>query len=173
MTAWQKSSDRSLALELVKDGIELGVDGDRKVVQSLGGRSTPAVEADTTDEDAMRQLAVHEFGRAVVGIGTDLESSMLSASVLLNLSGPSIGAKAVSQVHARILGQIGIHHIVRPEHDMGQRVAHLVRGSMLDYIEFDDRCAIVKTRPPHHLHGLPLGIRSSTSSGSATARSDR
>jgi trk system potassium uptake protein len=149
---------KSLALELMKDGIEvLGVDGDRKVVQSLSSRLTHAVEADTTDEDAMRQLSVHEFDRAVVGIGTDLESSILSASVLLNLGVPNIWAKAVSQAHARILGQIGVHHVVRPEHDMGQRVAHLVRGGMLDYIEFDDGYAIVKTRPPHQLHGRPLG----------------
>jgi trk system potassium uptake protein TrkA len=40
---------------------------------------------------------------------------------------------------------------------MGKRVAHLVRGRMLDYIEFDDGYAIVKTRPPESLHGLPLG----------------
>lgn len=149
---------KSLALELVKEGVEvLGVDSDPKVVQSLAGRLTHVVEADTTDEEAMRELSVHEFDRAVIGIGTDLESSVLSASVLLNLGVPVIWAKAVSESHARILGQIGVHHVVRPEHDMGQRVAHLVRGGMLDYIEFDDGYAIVKSEPPTLLHGLPLG----------------
>ena len=93
----------------------------------------------------------------MIGIGTDLESSILSASVLLKLGVPNIWAKAVSESHARILSQIGVHHVVRPEHDMGKRVAHLVRGRMLDYIEFDDGYAIVKTRPPQSLHGLPLG----------------
>ena len=149
---------RSLALELVRDGCEvLGIDGDAKVVQSLAGRLTHVVEADSTDEDAMRQLSLQDFDRAVIGIGTDLESSILSASVLLNLGVPNIWAKAVTESHARILGQIGVHHVVRPEHDMGKRVAHLVRGRMLDYIEFDDGYAIVKTRPPRSLHGVPLG----------------
>ena len=148
---------KSLALELVEEGVEvLGIDGDHKVVQSLAGRLTHIVEADTTDEEAMKQLSVHEFDRAVIGIGTDLESSILSASVLLKLGVPSIWAKAVSESHARILTQIGVHHVVRPEHDMGKRVAHLVRGRMLDYIEFDDGFAIVKTRPPKSLCGLPL-----------------
>jgi trk system potassium uptake protein TrkA len=148
---------KSLALELVEEGVEvLGIDGDHKVVQSLAGRLTHIVEADTTDEEAMKQLSVHEFDRAVIGIGTDLESSILSASVLLKLGVPSIWAKAVSESHARILTQIGVHHVVRPEHDMGKRVAHLVRGRMLDYIEFDDGFAIVKTRPPRSLCGLPL-----------------
>jgi trk system potassium uptake protein TrkA len=149
---------KSLALELVKEGVEvLGIDSDPKVVQSLAGRLTHVVEADTTDEEAMRQLSVQDFDRAVLGIGTQLESSILSASVLLTLGVPNIWAKAVSKAHARILTQIGVHHVVRPEHDMGQRVAHLVRGRMLDYIEFDDGYAIVKTRPPQSMLGMALG----------------
>ena len=149
---------KSLALELVKEGVEvLGIDGDPRVVQSLAGRLTHVVEADSTDEEAMRQVSLHDFDRAVIGIGTDLESSILSASVALKLGVPNIWAKAVSESHARILTQIGAHHVVRPEHDMGKRVAHLVRGRMLDYIEFDDGFAIVKTRPPRSLHGVPLG----------------
>ena len=31
---------------------------------------------------------------------------------------------------------------------MGERVAHLVTGKMIDFIEFDDGFAIVKTRAP-------------------------
>ncbi len=149
---------RSLALELAAQGVEvLGIDSDHRVVQSLAGELTHVVEADTTDEEAMRQLSLHEFSRAVVGIGSDLEASILSASVLLTLGVRDIWAKAISEPHARILLQIGVHHVVRPEHDMGRRVAHLVRGRMLDYIEFDDGYAIVKTRPPRSLHGKPLG----------------
>jgi trk system potassium uptake protein TrkA len=148
---------KSLALELVADGVEvLGIDTDPKVVQSLAGRLTHMVEADSTDEEAMRQLSVHEFDRAVIGIGNDLEASILSASVLLSLKVRDVWAKAISESHARILSQIGVHHVVRPEHDMGKRVAHLVRGRMLDYIEFDDGFAIVKTRPPASLLSLPL-----------------
>lgn len=149
---------KSLALELVREGVEvLGIDNDPKVVQSLAGRLTHVVEADTTDEEAMRQLSVHEFDRAVIGIGNDLEASILSASVLLGMEVPNIWAKAISASHARILSQLGVHHVVRPEHDMGKRVAHLVRGRMIDYIEFDDGYAIVKTRPPRSLHNRPLG----------------
>lgn len=149
---------KSLALELEKEGVEvLGIDSDTKVVHSLAGRLTHAVEADSTDEEAMRQLSVHEFDRVVIGIGNDLEASILSASVLLNCRVRHVWAKAISESHARILTQIGVHHVVRPEHDMGKRVAHLVRGRMLDYIEFDDGYAIVKTRPPESLFGKSLG----------------
>ncbi|MFF0284505.1 cation:proton antiporter regulatory subunit, partial [Rhodococcus aetherivorans] len=38
-----------------------------------------------------------------------------------------------------------------------KRVAHLVRGRMIDYIEFDDGFAMVKTTPPAFIVGTPLG----------------
>ena len=39
---------------------------------------------------------------------------------------------------------------------MGKRVAHLVAGRMLDYMEFDDGYALVKTTPPAAIIGQPL-----------------
>ncbi|CAI9404751.1 potassium channel family protein [Nocardioides sp. T2.26MG-1] len=148
----------SLALELAESGVEvLGIDADPRIVQSLAGRLTHVVEADTTDEEAMRQLAVGEFDVAVVGVGNDLESSILSASVALGLGVRTVWAKAISEAHARILSQIGVHHVIRPEHDMGRRVAHLVGGGMIEYIEFDEGYAFAKTSVPKALHERSLG----------------
>ena len=134
----------------------LAIDRDRRVVQSQSGNLTHVVQADSTDEEAMRQLSVHELHHAVIGVGSNLESSILTASVLLSLGVRNIWAKAISHEHARILDQIGVHHVVRPEHDMGRRVAHLVRGTMMDYIEFEDGYAIAKSGAPECLHGASL-----------------
>jgi trk system potassium uptake protein TrkA len=148
----------SLALELLASDTEvLGIDSDHKTVQALAGTLTHVVEADSTDEEALRQLSVHEFERAVIAIGTNLEASILTASLVLGFEIPNVWAKAISHSHARILDQLGVHHVVRPEHDMGRRVAHLVRGRLLDYIEFEDGFAMVRTRPPDALLGRPLG----------------
>lgn len=147
----------SLALELTEQGSEvLGIDSDAQIVSSHAGRLTHVVQADSTDEEAMRQLSVEEFEHAVIGIGNNLESSILTASVLVNLGVKHVWAKAVTNAHARILHQIGVGHVVRPEHDMGTRVAHLVGGTMLDYLELDDGYAIAKTSPPRCLQGVPL-----------------
>lgn len=149
---------KSLALELMGQGTEvLGIDASESVVQKVANRLTHAAVADTTDEEALRQLSVPEFDRAVVGIGSDLEASLLTASALINMGVTNVWAKAISNAHAKILVQIGVHHVVRPEHDMGKRVAHLVRGRMLDYIEFDDGFAMVKTSPPAFMVGQRLG----------------
>ncbi|MER5217199.1 TrkA family potassium uptake protein [Streptomyces sp. NPDC002838] len=155
---------RALALELADEETEvLGIDEDPEVVQLLSGSLTHVVRADSTKEAVLRQLAVHEFDRAVVAIGTDLEASILTASLLVSFGIQDVWAKAISEAHGRILSQLGVQHVVYPEHDMGQRVAHLVRGRMLDYIEFEDDFAMVKTTPPTDIVGQRLadsGVRS-------------
>ena len=61
-------------------------------VQRNADRLTHVVEADGTDDEAMRQLGVGEFGRAV-GSGTDLEASILPTSVLAGLEVPTSGPR--------------------------------------------------------------------------------
>jgi trk system potassium uptake protein len=147
----------SLALELMKEEVEvLAIDSDQRIVESLAGRLTQVVSADITSEEALRQLSVHEFYRVVIAVGTNLEASILTATTCLSFETPEIWAKAISEAHAKILSQLGVHHIVRPEHDMGKRVAHLVAGRMMDYMEFDDGYAMVKTTPPTVILGQPL-----------------
>jgi trk system potassium uptake protein TrkA len=148
----------SLALELAHRGTEvLAIDNRPKVVQALSGRLTHIATADSTDIEALRQLGVPDFHRVVVAIGTDIEASILTTSLLVELEIDDIWAKAVNRQHGRILERIGAHHVVLPEHDMGERVAHLVTGRMLDYLEVDENFALIKTRPPREFVGVPLG----------------
>lgn len=148
----------SLALELAERGTEvLAIDHRPKIVQSVAGQLTHVATADATDIQALRELGVPEFYRAVVAIGGDLEASILSTSLLVELGIEDIWAKAISHQHKRILERIGAHHVVLPEHDMGERVAHMVSGRILDYIEVDEDFALAKTRPPKEIVGIPLG----------------
>jgi trk system potassium uptake protein TrkA len=148
----------ALALELIRRGNEvLAIDHRPKVTQQLAGEITQIATADATDMQALQQLGVPDFRRAVVGIGGDLEASILTASLLVELEIDAIWAKAISRQHGRILDRLGVHHVVFPEHDMGERVAHLVSGRMLDYMQVDEDFALVKTRPPQDYVGIPLG----------------
>lgn len=148
----------SLALELATGRTEvLALDHREKVVNEWADRLTHVAVVDCTDDEALRQLDVHNFPRAVVAIGADLEASILATAILAEFGVPRIWAKALSRQHARILERIGAHHVVLPEHDMGERVAHLVMGRMLDYIEFEDDYAMVKTLAPEEAIGRPLG----------------
>lgn len=148
---------KSLADELEREGVQvLAIDDDVKRVQELAGRWSHIVQADATDVDALAQLGVGEFATAVIGIGNNLEASVLTAFALRKLGVEEIWAKAITTAQGEILTQVGVTHVIRPEHEMGRRVAHLVRGRMKDYIEFDDGWAIARTAPPRSIIGQTL-----------------
>lgn len=134
----------------------LAMDTDAEVVQDHAGSLGHVVQADATDLESLRQLGVGEFRHAVVSIGQNLEASVLAILNLSQIGVKDIWAKANNKPHGRIAERVGAHHVVYPESDMGQRVAHLVTGKMIDFIEFEDDFAIAKTRAPRETHGKPL-----------------
>ncbi len=139
----------AVARSLIRLGHEvLGVDEDAQLVQRYASEFTHVLAADTTDTEALQQIGADQFDRAVVGIGTDIEASVLTVLSLVELGVTEVWAKAINAKHARILERVGATHVVRPESAMGERVAHMVTGAMIDYIEFDDGFSIARTRAP-------------------------
>ena len=101
---------------LVRLGHEvLAVDENVDIVQRLASDFTHVVAADTTDTEALRQIGADQFDRAVVGIGTDIEASVLTVLSLVELGVTEVWAKAVNAKHARILEKVGAAHVVLPE----------------------------------------------------------
>ncbi|WP_423919135.1 potassium channel family protein [Frigoribacterium sp. 2-23] len=134
----------------------LAVDTDAGLVQKWADRVTHAVQADARSIDALKQIGAQDFSIAVVAVGSSIEASVLITANLVDLKVPQIWAKAISQSHGKILARIGANHVIYPEREAGERVAHLVSGRMLDYIEFDDEFAIVKMYPPKPVRGISL-----------------
>ncbi len=135
----------------------LAVDASLELVQEWAGRLNHVVQVDATSESAMRQLGAEQFGIAVVAIGDDIEASLLSTGVLVDLGLREVWAKAITPAHGRILERTGARHVIYPERDAGERTAHLLTGRLIDFIEFDDGFAIVKLRAPREAWGRTLG----------------
>ena len=142
-------------LDLDQDVI--GVDADLTLVQRYANLLNEAIQVDATDIDAMRLIGAAEVGSAIVAIGHDIEASILAASVLLELGVPRVWAKAVSARHGQILERIGVHRVVFPEADMGDRVAHGMVGRALDFVLLDPDFAMAETTAPNAAIGRSLG----------------
>lgn len=147
----------AVARELVGlDREVLGIDSVEERVQEFSSYLTHVVQADPTNEEALRDLGVADFDAAVVAIGTSLETSILSASLLIQLGVKQVWAKASSEAHGRILEQIGVQHVIYPDKDMGKRVAHMVGGDQLDYVEIDEGFVMAKTKTAKAFVGKSL-----------------
>lgn len=140
----------------------LAVDSDMELVQKWSERVTHTVQADVTKIEALQQIGAQEFSVAVVAVGSSIEASVLITANLVDLGIPEIWAKAISRSHGQILERIGATHVIYPEAEAGERVAHLLNGQMLDFVEVDEDFAIVRMFPPRILLGKTLaqaGIR--------------
>ncbi len=148
----------ALARSLVRMGHDvLAIDIDPVLVQKWASELTHVVQADGTDTEALEQLGVGTFSRAVVGIGTHIEASVLTVLSLVEVGVAEVWGKAITKQHGKILHRIGAAHVVYVESLMGERVAHMVSGAMIDYIEFDDGFAIARTMAPGESYDRSLG----------------
>lgn len=147
----------SVARTLYQMGFEvLGIDTDEERVQDISDEITHAVQADCTDDEALASLGIRNFDVGVVAIG-DLEASVLATVILLEQGVKLVVAKAVSELHGRVLQKVGAHHVVYPERDMGERVAHyLVSGNVLDYFPLAPGYSLLEVKTPAEFVGRTL-----------------
>ena len=106
-----------------------------------------AVQADATDENALRALGIRNFDVAIISIGGDIQSSVMATLILRELGVKYIIAKGNGELHAKVLYKIGADRVVLPEKDMGVRVAHnIISSSILDYIELSSDYSIMEVK---------------------------
>ncbi|MCB2360206.1 potassium channel family protein [Clostridium estertheticum] len=135
----------------------LAVDSDEEVVQSISDSVTHSVQVDANDENSLRALGIRNFDCAVIGIGDNIQSSILATVLVKELGVKYVITKATNALHAKVLYKIGADRVVFPERDMGERVAHnLVSSNILDYIELSPDYSIAEVVSPIEWHNKTL-----------------
>ena len=149
---------RSVATNLSKLGHEvLAIDNSEAQVEAVQPHVAQAVQANATDEDVLRQLAIDSFDAAVVCIGENSHDSILVTVLCKELGVPQVIVKAEDELHARILRKIGADRVVFPEKDMGQRVARsLDTPGILDMMELASDYRIAELLVPESWCGRTL-----------------
>ncbi|GIQ68396.1 TrkA family potassium uptake protein [Xylanibacillus composti] len=138
----------SVAKTLYQMGFEvLAIDATESKIQEVIAVVTHAVQADSTDEEALKALGIRNFDVVVVAIGQDIQSSILTTLILKDMGVPTLVVKAQNELHGKVLQKIGADKVIYPERDMGQRVAHnMISPNILDYIELSDDYSIVEIK---------------------------
>lgn len=148
----------SVANALTDMGYEvLAIDSNEQRIQDFANIVTHAVEADSTDENALKALGIRNFDIVVVAIGEDIQSSILTTLILKELGVQKIVVKAQNPLHGKVLYKIGADKVVYPERDMGIRVVHnLISPNILDIIELADDYSIVEIHAGEFFAGKTL-----------------
>jgi trk system potassium uptake protein TrkA len=154
----------SVAESLIKKGAQvLAIDKDEEKVQEMSEIATYAVTLDATDESALKSIGIQNVDVAIVSIGEDIEASVLVVMILKEMGIKEIIAKAITDLHGRILVNLGVSRVIFPEGEMGKRLANsLVIPSVLDFIQLSDEYSIAEIPAPKEFEGQTLkelGIR--------------
>jgi len=148
----------SVAKSLYSLGYDvLAIDKDAEKIQDIADSVTHAVQVDAIDEHALRTLGIRNFDVAIVGIGSDIQASIMATLLAKEIGVETVIAKAQSDLHGKVLYKIGADRVVFPEREMGLRVAHnLVSSNLLDYIELAPDYSIAEVAALEEWEGKSL-----------------
>jgi trk system potassium uptake protein TrkA len=149
---------RSVAATLTQLGHQvMAIDKDEEALRHVADEVTHAVQIDTTDADALRSVGIANFDAVVVAIGDFIQESILTTLLLKELGCKRIITKAVDDLQAKVLERVGADLIVRPEREMGARIAHLLASpGVIDVMEVSPTFSIEELSVPDRLSGRSL-----------------
>ena len=147
-----------LAITLFQRAHEvLAIDMDEQKVQEMLGRVTYAVEANATNETTLRDLGVGDMDVAVVALGSQVQSSIITTMLLKSMGLPYVIARATNTQHAEILHRVGADKVVFPEEEAAERTASLdLSPNYVEFMNITEGTGVHKLRPPEYMRGRTL-----------------
>ena len=141
-----------------KGGKVIAFDHRPQPIEKIKDLVTQVMVLDSTDEDALRSAPLENVDVAIVAIGDDVEASILTTALLKSIGVPYIIARAVTDVHMKVLSQIGANEVINLEIEEGHRVAsRLLTADVLETIPVAKDYSIVELRVPERMVGKSLG----------------
>ncbi len=147
-----------VAISLSQKGFEVvGLDKDPEIVSEVKDLVAQAVILDTTDEKAMRAVNIDNVDKAIVAIGSNVQSSLLSTALLQRMGIQDIYVRVINSLQESILRSMGIKNIVSIEKEMGIQVSNMLssRGVGM-YVAISARHALMEIEVPAKLIGKTL-----------------
>lgn len=146
-----------LAVNLTQKGFDVtALDSDAETVSEIKDLVSQAIIIDSTEENAMRAINMDSSDQAVVAMGSNVQSSLLTTALLLRLNVSEIYVRAISPLQESILTSMGISNIINIEKDMGIQLSNTLSSDVGRYIEISDRHSLMEVNVPKHIVGSTL-----------------
>lgn len=144
----------ALATELTASGAEILVlDKNEEKIREIRELTENAFVVRNLDKNTLMETGIQNCDVAIVCIGEQIATSILTTLNLVGLGIPKVVSKATSMEHGEILKKLGAE-VVYPEQDMAVRLAHRLETSkVLDYIQLSERLNISKMAVPAGIIG--------------------
>lgn len=148
----------TVATSLADNGIDVvAIEKNPKLIDDIKDRVALAACLDSTDENALRSLSIHEVDAVILAIGSNIQESILTCAILKKIGINNIYAKVENQLHARILEFMGVQNIYLPEELVGEQLAKtLISKNILEYVNLASGHAMIELIAPFDFVGKTL-----------------
>lgn len=148
----------SLAQALTEKGAEvIAVDRQMERVEQIQDYVAVAVKLDSTDENALKAQGILEVDVAIVCIGEDFESNLLTSVLLKQMGVPLVITRATKPIEEKILKAVGIDRVVLPEQESGERLAYsLMHPHFREIFFLGGQLSVIELKTPANFVGKTL-----------------
>ena len=149
----------NVAIKLSELGHEvMAVDYDEERVDDILPIVTNAQIGDSTNEDFLETLGIDNYDVCFVAIAHSFQSSLETTSLLKEMGGRFVVARAESDIQKKFLLRNGADAVVYPEAQMARWAAMRYSADhILDYVELDENHSIIEVSMPRDWIGKTLG----------------
>ena len=112
-------------------------------VRDLSAEVSSVYQIDDLSKEALEDAGIGNCATVVIGIGENLEASILATLDCIEIGVPRVISKAGSQEHGKILQKLGAE-VIFPEDDAGERLAmSLISKANLDMLPISEEFSII------------------------------
>jgi trk system potassium uptake protein len=147
-----------IAISLTQKGFEvIALDKDPETISEIKDLVSQAIILDSTDEKAMRAVNIDNIDKAIVAIGSNVQSSLLTTALLQRMNINEIYVRAINPLQESILESLGVQNIINIEKEMGLQLSNAIASEGIGrYIEISSQHSLLEIKVPQPLIGKTL-----------------
>ena len=148
----------AVAEELLRRGRSvIAIDKDPVRLRKLNDTAAEIFVVNDMTKESLMETGIQEADTVIIGIGKDIENSILAALNVQELGVKRVICKVITDDHAKILKKLGME-VIFPEIEIGTRTAiRLSEGLAEDILPLSDEFSILQIDVPDELAGKTVG----------------
>ena len=148
----------AVAEELLARGRDvIAIDKDPAMLRKLTNTNADIFVINDMSMESLMETGIQEADTVIIGIGKDIENSILATLNVIEMGVKRVIAKVISDDHAKILYKLGAE-VVFPEIEIGRRTAlRLCENLAEDILPLSDEFSILQMKTPDALDGKSVG----------------
>ena len=148
----------AVAEELLARGRDvIAIDKDPAMLRKLTNTDADIFVINDMSMESLMETGIQEADTVIIGIGKDIENSILATLNVIEMGVKRVIAKVISDDHAKILYKLGAE-VVFPEIEIGRRTAmRLCENLAEDILPLSDEFSILQMKTPDALDGKSVG----------------